>query len=118
MLSFAKPGPAEFLRAGPPASMHAGVARGRGPTPNGLRAAHLHAVIDIPPASFRMLGPASVFRWHFQSDLGGRWLGAAPGRTPDCVTWLPGGTLRVSQTLPPTTLPLPNVIRPRMVAPA
>lgn len=34
------------------------------------------------------------------------------------VTLLPGGTLRVSQTLPPMVEPLPMVTRPRMVAPA
>jgi hypothetical protein len=35
-----------------------------------------------------------------------------------CVIVLPGGTLRVSQTLPPIYEPLPIVTRPRMVAPA
>lgn len=35
-----------------------------------------------------------------------------------CVTMLPGGTLCVSQTLPPIEEPRPIVIRPRMVAPA
>jgi hypothetical protein len=35
------------------------------------------------------------------------------------VTRVPGGTLRVSQTLPPTTLPRPMTVSPpRMVAPA
>ena len=35
-----------------------------------------------------------------------------------CVTLLPGGTSRVSQTLPPIDEPRPIVTRPRMVAPA
>ncbi len=35
-----------------------------------------------------------------------------------CVTLLPGGTLRVSQTLPPMVDPRPIVTRPRIVAPA
>ncbi len=34
------------------------------------------------------------------------------------VTLDPGGTLRVSQTLPPIVEPRPMVMRPRMVAPA
>ena len=33
------------------------------------------------------------------------------------LTRLPGGTLRVSHTLPPITDPAPTVIRPRIVAP-
>jgi hypothetical protein len=39
-------------------------------------------------------------------------------RACNWVTLLPGGTLRVSQTLPPIVDPRPIVIRPRMVAPA
>ena len=35
-----------------------------------------------------------------------------------CDTVLPGGTLRVSQTLPPMLDPRPIVMRPRIVAPA
>ena len=38
-----------------------------------------------------------------------------------CAAWvtaLPGGTLRVSQTLPPMIEPAPMVMRPRMLAPA
>src|SRR5256885_1391889 len=34
------------------------------------------------------------------------------------VTWAPGGTSSVTQTLPPMTAPRPSVTRPRMVAPA
>ena len=37
---------------------------------------------------------------------------------PACETMLPGGTLRVSQTLPPMTEPRPMVTRPSTVAPA
>jgi hypothetical protein len=55
-------------------------------------------------------------------DQPGHWrtLPAPPGScwTLACVTWLPGGTLLVSQTLPPMLDPRPIVIRPRMVAPA
>ena len=38
-------------------------------------------------------------------------------RTCACVMLLPGGTLRVSQTLPPMVEPRPMVMRPRIVAP-
>ena len=39
-------------------------------------------------------------------------------RSLACEMLLSGGQLRVSQTLPPITDPLPIVMRPRMVAPA
>ena len=51
-------------------------------------------------------------------------LGMRPSATsgavtaPACETMLPGGTLRVSQTLPPMTEPRPMVTRPSTVAPA
>ena len=51
-----------------------------------------------------------------------RAIGSVSGQASCCdwawVTWLPGGTLRVSQTLPPMTDPRPMVTRPKMVAPA
>ena len=45
-------------------------------------------------------------------------LSKASLRTWACETLLPGGTLWVSQTLPPMTEPRPIVMRPRIVASA
>ncbi len=42
----------------------------------------------------------------------------APSCDRACITRLPGGTLRVSHTLPPIVAPRPIVMRPRIVAPA
>ena len=42
----------------------------------------------------------------------------AMSRALTCAMRLPGGTLRVNQTLPPMVEPGPIVTRPRIVAPA
>ena len=56
---------------------------------------------------------------HSSASLGMRpWATSGAVTAPACETMLPGGTERVSQTLPPMTEPRPMVTRPSTVAPA